>query len=237
MTNSTHTCAICLEDLVIPSPNMCMTECSHIFHLNCLIRSREHNKTCPLCRADIPNEQQHNIDNDDIEVNDNIIVELDEQQHNIDNDFIEVNDNIIIEADLIENIETVLQEIVIGTQLNISITDIVSNASNNNISNMEVHERLRYIERIYTLCIDFCNATFNYLTSFRYLFNINYIDYNNVNLGYYSDMFHMNEKITEIVERAAANNIRNNMTFYRMENDIHDVCLEHSNYVITNLHT
>lgn len=214
MTNSTHTCAICLEDLVIPSPNMCMTECAHIFHLNCLIRSREHNTTCPLCRADIPNEQQHNIDND----------------------VIEVNDNIIIEADLIENIDTILQEIVIGTQLDTRITNIVSNASNNNISNMEVDERVRYTEQIYTLCIDFCNATFNYLTSFRYLYNINYIDYNNVNLGYYSDMFHMNEKITEIVERASNNNIRDNITFYRMENDIYDVCLEHSNYVIINLH-
>ena len=214
MTNSTHTCAICLEDLVIPSHNMCMTECSHIFHLNCLIRSLEHNKTCPLCRADIPNEQQHHVDND----------------------VIEVNDNIIVEADLIENIDTVLQEIVNGTQLNTSITDIVSNASNNNISNMEVDERVRYIERIHNLCIDFCNSTFNYLTSFRYLYNINYIDYTNVNLGYYSDMFHMNEKITEIVERAAINNIRDNITFYRMENDIHDVCLDHSNYVIINLH-
>ena len=113
MTNSTHTCAICLEDLVIPSHNMCMTECSHIFHLNCLIRSLEHNKTCPLCRADIPNEQQHN-------------------------EVMEVSDNIIEQTDLIDNINTILQEIVNGTQLNTSITDIVTNASNSNISNMEV---------------------------------------------------------------------------------------------------
>ena len=130
MANATHTCAICLEDLVIPSPNMCMTECSHIFHLNCLIRSREHNTTCPLCRADIPNEQP-------------------------DNEVIEVN--IMEEADLIENIENVLLEIVNGTQLTTSITDIVSNASNNNISNMDIEERHRYIDQIHNLCIEFSN--------------------------------------------------------------------------------
>lgn len=217
MTNSTHTCAICLEDLVIPSPNMCMTECSHIFHLNCLIRSREHNKTCPLCRADIPNEQQHNVDNDVIEVNDNIIEEVDE--------------DVIEEADLIDNIDTILQEIVNGTQLNTSITDIVSNASNNNISNMEVQERLSFIEEIHNLCIDFRNSLFNYLTHF---YNIDYI--NLEDLEDYSDMFHMNQKITEIVERAAANNIRNNMTFNRMENDINDICLGYSHYIIMDMH-
>jgi hypothetical protein len=216
MTNSRHTCAICLEDLVIPSPNMCMTECSHIFHLNCLLRSREHNRTCPLCRADIPNDQQHNIDND----------------------VIEVNDNIIEEADLIENIENVLLEIVNGSQLNTSITEIVNNASNNNISNMEVQERLRFIERIHNLCNDFCNSTFNYLTHFRHLYNIDYIDYyTQVNLYNYSILYNMNEQITQIVERAAANNIRNNMTFDRMENDIYDVCLDYCHYIITSVHT
>ena len=196
MTNSTHTCAICLEDLVIPSPNMCMTECSHIFHLNCLLRSHEHNRTCPLCRADIPNEQQHNNDNEGIEI----------------------NDNIINEADLIENIDTVLQEIVNGTQLHTSITDIVSNASNNNISNMNIEERHIYIDQIHNLCIEFCNSTFNYLTSFRHLYNIN-------------------QKITEIVERAAVNDIHNNMTFYRMENDMYDLCLGYTDHIIMNLHT
>ena len=211
MTNITHTCAICLEDLVIPSPNMCMTECSHIFHLNCLIRSCEHNRTCPLCRADIPNEQQHN-------------------------EVMEVSDNIIEQTDLIDNINTILQEIVNGTQLNTSITDIVNNASNSNISNMEVDQRYKFIDQIHNLCIDFCNSTFNYLTNFRHLYNIDYIDYNNVNLYYYSSSFNINEKITEIVERASINDIRNNITFYKMENDIYDICLGYGEYLIQNIH-
>lgn len=211
MTNITHTCAICLEDLVIPCPNMCMTECSHIFHLNCLLRSRENNRKCPLCRADIPNEQQHN-------------------------EVIEVSDNILEQTNLIQEIETVLQEIVNGTQLNTRITDIVNNASNNNISNMEVDQRHQYIDQINTLCIEFCNSTFNYLTNFRHLYNIDYINYNNVNLYYYSSLYNLNQKITEIVERACINDIRNNMTFYRMENDIYDVCLGYGEYLIQNIH-
>ena len=62
MTNSIHTCAICLEDLIIPCNNMCITECSHIFHLNCLLISRERNRKCPLCRTNIAlvNQQSHN---------------------------------------------------------------------------------------------------------------------------------------------------------------------------------
>jgi hypothetical protein len=229
MANATHTCAICLEDLVIPSPNMCMTECSHIFHLNCLIRSREHNTTCPLCRADIPNEQP---DNEVIEVN--IMEEADIPNEQPDNEVIEVN--IMEEADLIENIENVLLEIVNGTQLTTSITDIVSNASNNNISNMDIEERHRYIDQIHNLCIEFSNSMFNYLTNFRHVYNIDYIDYNNVNLYYYTSVYNINQKITEIVERAAINDIRLNITFYRMENDIHDLCLGFSEYLIVSLH-
>ena len=57
-----HTCAICLEDLIIPCNNIYVTKCSHIFHLNCINRSRERNRNCPLCRAniDIANQQLHN---------------------------------------------------------------------------------------------------------------------------------------------------------------------------------
>lgn len=208
MTNSTHTCAICLEELVIPCPNMCITECSHIFHLNCLIRSREHNISCPLCRADIPNEQHHNEN-------------------------IEVNDNVIEQTDLIQEIERVLQEIVNGTQLYTRITDIVSNASNNN---MVVEQRHQYIEQIHNLCMEFCGATFNNLTTFQHLYNVEHVDYNNVNLNYYSSLYNINQKINEIVERASINDIRNNMTFYRMENDIYDVCLGFAEYLILNIH-
>jgi len=164
-----------------------------------------------LCRADIPNEQQHN-------------------------EIVEVNDNIIQETDLIENINTILQEIVNGTQLNISITDIVYNASNSNISNMEVDQRYQFIHQIHNLCIDFCNSTFNYLTNFRHLYNIDYIDYNNVNLYYYSSLYNIHQKINEIVERASVNDIRNNMTFYRMENDIYDLFLDYAEYLIQNIH-
>ena len=57
-----HTCAICLEDLIIPCNNIYVTNCSHLFHLNCINRSRERNRNCPLCRAniDIVNQQLHN---------------------------------------------------------------------------------------------------------------------------------------------------------------------------------
>ena len=48
--------------------------------------------------------------------------------------------------------------------------------------------------------------------------------------------FNINEKITEIVERASINDIRNNITFYRMENDIYDICLGYGEYLIQNIH-
>lgn len=211
MANSTHTCAICLEELVIPCPNMCMTECSHIFHLNCLLMSREHNDKCPLCRADILSQRQ----------NDNVQI---------------IEENNIIEEDIIENIDNVLIIIDNGMQLSTSITNIVNNASNNNISDMLVHERQIYIDQISNLCTNYVESMFNYLTAFRYDYNINHVNYHNVNLRHYTDMYNMNEKISEMVERASINNIRNNITFYRMENDIHDLCHRFGEYLIMNLH-
>ena len=65
MTNSINTCAICLEDLIIPSNNMYKTNCSHIFHLDCINMSRKNNHKCPLCRANIysDNQQMRNLHN------------------------------------------------------------------------------------------------------------------------------------------------------------------------------
>ena len=61
---NTHTCAICLEELLIPTSNMCITECAHVFHLNCFLQNREFDTRCPMCRYDIlvdeePISQQH----------------------------------------------------------------------------------------------------------------------------------------------------------------------------------
>lgn len=65
MTNSINTCAICLEDLIIPSNNMYKTNCSHIFHLDCINMSRKNNHKCPLYRAIIysDNHQMRNLHN------------------------------------------------------------------------------------------------------------------------------------------------------------------------------
>jgi len=121
-------------------------------------------------------------------------------------------------------------------QISTSITNIVNNASNNNISDMLVHERQIYIDQINNLCTNYVESMFNYLTAFRNNYNINHVNYHNVNLRYYTDLFNINEKIDEMVERASINNIRNNYTFYRMENDIHDLCHGFGEYLIMNLH-
>lgn len=42
-------CSICLEQLILNN-NCCITQCNHIFHLTCLLKSNIKNNLCPLCR-------------------------------------------------------------------------------------------------------------------------------------------------------------------------------------------
>jgi hypothetical protein len=47
-----HTCAVCLdEDITLGSGNTTMTECGHVFHLSCLLKSLCQKNLCPMCRA------------------------------------------------------------------------------------------------------------------------------------------------------------------------------------------
>ena len=47
-----HTCAVCLdEDISLGSGNTTMTECGHVFHLTCLLKSLCQKNLCPMCRA------------------------------------------------------------------------------------------------------------------------------------------------------------------------------------------
>jgi hypothetical protein len=47
-----YTCAVCLdEDISLGSGNTTMTECGHVFHLTCLLKSLCQKNLCPMCRA------------------------------------------------------------------------------------------------------------------------------------------------------------------------------------------
>jgi hypothetical protein len=51
-TSETHTCSVCLdEDIILGSGNTTMTECGHVFHLTCLLKSLCQKNLCPMCRA------------------------------------------------------------------------------------------------------------------------------------------------------------------------------------------
>jgi hypothetical protein len=47
-----YTCAVCFdEDITLGSGNTTMTECGHVFHLTCLLKSLCQKNLCPMCRA------------------------------------------------------------------------------------------------------------------------------------------------------------------------------------------
>ena len=214
-----ETCAICLEELTIPSPNICITECSHVFHLICLLRNREFNTACPMCRSDIlvGNEQDPDL---------NVLPDamLDENANEPQN----------IEF----NIINLFEEVAIGNRLEDQIRDIVHSAANNNISNfdMNLRETIDMIhQQIYHLCINFLESTLNYLRNVAdHRYNINRLNYNNINMHFHINMFDLDDRIVWLVNNAANNNIRDNRTFDRMEHDIHNLCLEFSDSVIVN---
>jgi hypothetical protein len=210
--NETPTCAICLEQLTIPSPNICITECNHVFHLNCFLQNREFNRLCPMCRSDIPigaqNEQHHIVALPDVMIDD-------------DN----LQDNALL------NRFEVLEEIAIGTQLQRRIREIADFASNNNISNFELggHDVIDNVhEQIYNICMFFLNSTLNYFRNREQ----NSLNINNINIQFHTNLFNLHDRITIVIDNAANNNIRDNRTFDRLEHNIHNLCIEFSESIL-----
>jgi hypothetical protein len=211
--NNTQTCAICLDEIIISSPNTCITECAHVFHLNCFLQNREFSNTCPMCRSDIPIGEQQQDQHLDV-----------------------LPDAMLDENDF--NILGALHEVAIGSLLEAQIRNIVNSAANNNISNfnLEPHELIDIInQQIYDLCINFVNSAFNYLRNIADpIYNINHLNYNNINFQFYVNQFDLHERIGRIVDNAAINNILDNITFDTMEHEIHNLCIQFSESVILN---
>ncbi|XP_054801403.1 uncharacterized protein LOC129305392 [Prosopis cineraria] len=59
-------CAICFEDFSIDSEAVRMP-CFHLFHRTCITRRLHHRNTCPLCRFQMPTENDDDHDGDDDE--------------------------------------------------------------------------------------------------------------------------------------------------------------------------
>lgn len=219
--NNVHTCAICLDELTIPSSNICITQCAHIFHLNCFLQNREFNTTCPMCRSDIL-----------------VGEETVAPQHNIVNVLPDgmLDENHNIEQNTLFDRFAAFEEISNGIQLRRHIEDIVHYAANNNISNFEINPdeiRNPVHAQIYNICIYFANSTLNYFRNIvNPIYNINHLSINNINIEFYTHIFNLQERVIELVNNAANNNIRNNITFNRMEHEISDLCIEFTESII-----
>ena len=138
-------CAICLEQLNIPSPNLCVTECNHVFHLNCFLHNREYNVLCPICRANVPMNIQ--------EVRNDIPELIDDEPDRIDNEDAELEQN-MNNINRLDNNNLLdmnayfgfFENIIAGTRINEEIRNIVDLASNNDISNQEYNNRATIVD-------------------------------------------------------------------------------------------
>ncbi|KAL6128808.1 hypothetical protein ACLB2K_072162 [Fragaria x ananassa] len=55
-------CAVCLEDFDMDQqqePSITQLPCRHYFHLDCIVQCLERNHMCPLCRYEMPMEQDY----------------------------------------------------------------------------------------------------------------------------------------------------------------------------------
>jgi hypothetical protein len=50
-------CSICLESVAPMAKNSCITECGHVFHLDCMMRLKLKSSSCPMCRSPLDKEQ------------------------------------------------------------------------------------------------------------------------------------------------------------------------------------
>ena len=53
-------CSICLDELDITEMNVTLiAKCGHMFHLNCLMTWLMKQRTCPVCRFEVPSVHRH----------------------------------------------------------------------------------------------------------------------------------------------------------------------------------
>jgi hypothetical protein len=225
LSDNQHNCAICLEEIILMGANICITECSHLFHLNCFLQNREFNRKCPMCRADIVSKEPP------IEV----IEQQQQQQLDVWPDAM-IDENNQNQNDVEPNRYSIINDISREYNLDAFIQYIVNSAANNNISNLDnnVHEVKQFIyQKIRDICINFLNITLNHFRNIdNPLFTINNINFNNINLEFYVNLFNLPQTITNIVDYASNNNIHDNRTFDKMEHDIKILCIQFSNDVM-----
>jgi len=203
---NSQTCAICLEELLIPSINSCITECAHVFHLTCILKNREHNTRCPICRKDIQPEQ--------------------EQMVNISPEPI-IDSNYPYE-DVYLNRNEIFIEISNGMRLDSDIRDIVSC-----VGDMENNQFEPIISHIQDVCIEFANSSLQYFRNVLQ-YDINYLNYD-INIAMNIHLNRYYNKIVDIIHSAINNNIQNNITLDHMENDIRNLCFDYTERVIFNI--
>ena len=215
LSHNTHNCAICLEELTIPCINSCITECDHVFHLNCLIRNIEHNTRCPICRKHLLIRNLHN-----------------DQQNINDSDRQIIRQNMYIKYYLMicllvflyyifqglhnngfENMYDTSEEILIENQLNNGIRDIISS-----FTNMKNNQIEPLVNQIQNVCIQFGNRSLHYFRNI-FQYDINYLNY---------DMNHFHSRIVQIVNNATNKTI----TLDQIEIDIRNLCFNYTESII-----
>jgi hypothetical protein len=222
--DNTHNCPICLEKIMFPGPNFCITECAHVFHLNCFLQNREFNRKCPMCRTDIVSGEQHPI---------HVI----EQQLDVWPDAMIDENN---QNEVIINRYSIIRDISLEFNLDAYVRYIVNNAANNDISNLDnnvIEVKVNINRKILDLCMNFLDRTLNYFRNEDNLwFYINNLNLDIINIQFYINLYNLHEIITNIVDDASNNNIHNNRTFDKMEHDIKNLCIQFSEDIIYYLH-
>lgn len=54
-------CPICLESVAPMAKNSCITECGHVFHLECMMRHKLNSSSCPMCRNPLERERSEDF--------------------------------------------------------------------------------------------------------------------------------------------------------------------------------
>ncbi len=66
----TTNCTVCLEPIDTSQNNYCVSQCNHLFHLDCLLTVSKNNFKCPICNGDLAEQTNNEINElDNIEPN------------------------------------------------------------------------------------------------------------------------------------------------------------------------
>jgi len=142
--------------------------------------------------------------------------------------FIDVFSDEDTDEDTVDFPHTLFEEIANSVNLQGLIRELIDTTFDNDISKLDNQDTITYLHKeIFNICLYFVDSTKNY---FRNMENC-CLNINRISPEFYTVSFHLDERITTIINNAISNK-DDNINFDEIKNDIYNMCIDFSESMI-----